>query len=215
MRDIWLLRLRALLARAHGDEDRLPRLSGSLPRHGEIAWLRGAHGVGRGDAMTAVSREAPASLSRNRRHSSVSKIRVRSESPVRIPLKSVAAEPAFDSFGHCLPPGSSIVMWPMLGKNSASVGESAPQQHLPVSSRAVVCCAKNKQRCGHGASIGSGKRIIRSSPARALSGAIRAAQDLTMGSGVCAQNRYSRAKAGVLKRSAELPKVLARNTIHG
>ena len=54
IRDIWLLRLRALLARAHGDDDRLPRLSGSLPRHGDIAWLRGAYGVGRGDAMTAV-----------------------------------------------------------------------------------------------------------------------------------------------------------------
>ena len=55
IRDIWLLRLRALLARAHGDDDRLPRLSGSLPRHGDIAWLRGAHGVGRGDAMTAAA----------------------------------------------------------------------------------------------------------------------------------------------------------------
>ena len=34
--------------------DRLSRLSGSLPRHGDIAWLRGAHDVGRGDAMTAA-----------------------------------------------------------------------------------------------------------------------------------------------------------------
>ena len=55
IREIWLLRLRALLARAHGDDDRLPRLSGSLPRHGDIAWLRGAYGVGRGDAMTAAA----------------------------------------------------------------------------------------------------------------------------------------------------------------
>ena len=55
IRDIWLLRLRALLARAHGDDDRLPRLSGSLPRHGDIAWLRGAYEVGRGDAMTAAA----------------------------------------------------------------------------------------------------------------------------------------------------------------
>ena len=54
MRDIWLLRLRALLARAHGD-DALTRLSGSLPRHGENAWLRGAYRVGRGDAMTAAA----------------------------------------------------------------------------------------------------------------------------------------------------------------
>ena len=55
IRDIWLLRLRALLARAHGDDDRLSRLSGSLPRHGDIAWLRRAYRVGRGDAMTAAA----------------------------------------------------------------------------------------------------------------------------------------------------------------
>ena len=55
LNEIPLLRMRALLARAHGDEDRLPRLSGSLPRDGHIAWLRGAHGVGRGDAMTAAA----------------------------------------------------------------------------------------------------------------------------------------------------------------
>ena len=55
IRDIWLLRMRALLARAHGDEATLSRLSGSLPRHGDIAWLRGAHEVGRGDAMTAAA----------------------------------------------------------------------------------------------------------------------------------------------------------------
>ena len=53
IRDIWLLRLRALLARAHGDDAGLSRLSGSLPRHGENAWLRGTYRVGRGDAMTA------------------------------------------------------------------------------------------------------------------------------------------------------------------
>ena len=35
--------------------DRLSRLSGSLPRDGDIAWLRGAHEVGRGDAMTAAA----------------------------------------------------------------------------------------------------------------------------------------------------------------
>src|SRR4029077_16871640 len=34
---------------------RLPRLSGSLPRHGEIAWLRGAYRVGRGHAMTGAA----------------------------------------------------------------------------------------------------------------------------------------------------------------
>ena len=37
MREIWLLRLRALLARAHGDAASLCALPGSLPRHGEIA----------------------------------------------------------------------------------------------------------------------------------------------------------------------------------
>ena len=76
IRDIWLLRLRALLARAHGDDDGLPRLSGSLPRHGDIAWLRGAYGVGRGDAMTAGIQGGPPTLSRNRRHTRVSKLRV-------------------------------------------------------------------------------------------------------------------------------------------
>ena len=35
IRDIWLLRLRALLARAHGTMPRLSRIPGSLPRHGE------------------------------------------------------------------------------------------------------------------------------------------------------------------------------------
>ena len=54
MRDIWLLRLRALLARAHGDDARLSRIPGSLPRHGENAWLRRAYRVGRGDAMTST-----------------------------------------------------------------------------------------------------------------------------------------------------------------
>ena len=50
--------LAAAAARAAGAgsrrRGRLPRLSGSLPRHGDIAWLRGAYGVGRGDAMTAA-----------------------------------------------------------------------------------------------------------------------------------------------------------------
>ena len=48
----------AAVARAAGPcgrrRVRLSRLSGSLPRHGEIAWLRRAYRVGRGDAMTAA-----------------------------------------------------------------------------------------------------------------------------------------------------------------
>ena len=54
IREIWLLRMRALLARATVT-NRLSRLSGSLPRHGEIPWLRRTHEVGRGDAMTAAA----------------------------------------------------------------------------------------------------------------------------------------------------------------
>src|SRR5271156_2565101 len=34
---------------------RLSRLSGSLPGHGDIAWLRGTYRMGRGDAMTAAA----------------------------------------------------------------------------------------------------------------------------------------------------------------
>ena len=55
MRDIWLLRLRALLARAHGDDaayrdyrDRYRAMATSLGFEGHIA-------VGRGDAMTAAA----------------------------------------------------------------------------------------------------------------------------------------------------------------
>ena len=47
IREIWLLRLRALLARAHGDATAYARFPGSLPRHGENAWLRRAYRVGR------------------------------------------------------------------------------------------------------------------------------------------------------------------------
>ena len=60
IREIWLLRLRALLAQAHGDDAALSRLSGSLPRHGEIAWLRRAYRVGRGDAMNTGARQGAA-----------------------------------------------------------------------------------------------------------------------------------------------------------
>ena len=39
IREVWLLRLHALLARAHGDDDVAIAIPGSLPRHGENAWL--------------------------------------------------------------------------------------------------------------------------------------------------------------------------------
>ena len=55
IREIWLLRLRALLARAHGDAAAYCEFQGSLPRHGDLARLRGAHGMGRGDAMTGAA----------------------------------------------------------------------------------------------------------------------------------------------------------------
>jgi hypothetical protein len=54
IREIWLLRLRALLARAQGGRDWLSRLSGPRPRDGDTTWLRGADEVGGGDAMTTV-----------------------------------------------------------------------------------------------------------------------------------------------------------------
>ena len=49
IRDIWLLRMRALLARARGDAVAYRDLRGSLSRDGEIAWLRRTHRLGRGD----------------------------------------------------------------------------------------------------------------------------------------------------------------------
>ena len=63
IRDIWLLRLRALLARAHSNEsgyrdcrDRYRAMTTSLG-------LRGAHGVGRGDAVRPSIHEGPPTLS--------------------------------------------------------------------------------------------------------------------------------------------------------
>ena len=49
MREITLLRLRALLARARGDDVAYRDLAGSLSRDGGIAWLRRTHRLGRGD----------------------------------------------------------------------------------------------------------------------------------------------------------------------
>ena len=72
VRDIWLLRLRPLVAEAHGDEAAYPQPSGSLPPDGEIAWLRRTYSVGRGDAMTMVTQVIAAS--RNRRVPIVSKL---------------------------------------------------------------------------------------------------------------------------------------------
>ena len=47
LHEIWLLRMRALLARARGDETGYQRLLGPLPRQREVGWLRRAHAVGR------------------------------------------------------------------------------------------------------------------------------------------------------------------------
>jgi hypothetical protein len=52
--DIWLLRLRALLARAHGDHTAY-RDYRDRYRDMANAWLRGTYRVGRGNAMTAVA----------------------------------------------------------------------------------------------------------------------------------------------------------------
>ena len=54
IRDIWLLRLRALLEKARGGGAALPRLSGALPRNGDSTWLRRTYGVGRGDGVTVT-----------------------------------------------------------------------------------------------------------------------------------------------------------------
>jgi hypothetical protein len=51
IRDVWVLRLRALLARP-GGRGRISRPSGSVPHHVDVARVRGTYGVGRGDAIT-------------------------------------------------------------------------------------------------------------------------------------------------------------------
>ena len=53
--EIALLRLRALLARACGDEPRVSAVRGSLSRYGERARLRRPHRDGRGDDMTRLA----------------------------------------------------------------------------------------------------------------------------------------------------------------
>jgi hypothetical protein len=69
IREVWLLRLQALLARA-GRRRCIPGVRGSLPRHGDIAGLRGPHEVGRGDAMKRGSQNF------GRRHSDMGARRV-------------------------------------------------------------------------------------------------------------------------------------------
>jgi hypothetical protein len=41
VRDIWLLRLRALLAQSRGDESGLPRISAAVSRDGDVTHSRG------------------------------------------------------------------------------------------------------------------------------------------------------------------------------
>ena len=54
LHEIWLLRLRALLARAHGDEAAYRDYRDRYRDDGDIAWLRRTYRVGRGDAMTTT-----------------------------------------------------------------------------------------------------------------------------------------------------------------
>jgi hypothetical protein len=51
LRDIWLLRMRALLARTHGDDTSYRDYRDRYREHGDIAWLRGTYRLGRGDAV--------------------------------------------------------------------------------------------------------------------------------------------------------------------
>ena len=54
IRDILVLRLRALMARAHGEVEDYAQLQGSLSRHGDIIGLRWPYRVGRRDAVTGL-----------------------------------------------------------------------------------------------------------------------------------------------------------------
>ena len=59
MHEIWLLRMRALLASAHGDDTAYRDYRDRYRDMAKYAWLRGAYRLGRGDALTAA---APAGL---------------------------------------------------------------------------------------------------------------------------------------------------------
>ena len=52
-REIWLLRLRALMARALGDETAYRDYRDRYRAMADISWLRGAYRLGRGDVVTA------------------------------------------------------------------------------------------------------------------------------------------------------------------
>ena len=67
IREIWLLRLRALLARANGDEAAYADFRDRYRDMANIAGLRRAHEVGRGDAMTAPAPSGVLTSSRHRR----------------------------------------------------------------------------------------------------------------------------------------------------
>ena len=55
IRDIWLLRLRALLAQAHGDAAASAQLRDRYRDMAETLGFEGAYRVGRGDAMTVAA----------------------------------------------------------------------------------------------------------------------------------------------------------------
>ena len=73
-----------------------------------------------------------------------------SESPVRIPLESLAAEPIIDSFGDCLPSGLEHHVVAHVGKELclSSVG-ACGRTVLVVGDGAVVFTAEDQERCRH------------------------------------------------------------------
>jgi hypothetical protein len=67
LRDIWLLRMRALLAQAHDDETAYRDYRDRSRAMGDITWFRGAYEEGRGDAMTGAALAASAGTEKSSR----------------------------------------------------------------------------------------------------------------------------------------------------
>ena len=79
MRDIWLLRLRALLAKVHGDESAYRDYRDRYRDMARIAWLRRTYRVGRGDDMTGG--QCP--VARFTKAQAVSELKIRDRRPAR------------------------------------------------------------------------------------------------------------------------------------